>query len=91
MKARFPTAIRAVRTLAMLSCAASVVSDTVPGVKFGAGTPLKAASQAGFDLHAEHGHFGAIGALIGIRLQVPVISTTCKARAYDGTGCAGRG
>jgi len=91
MNTRFPTTIRAVLTLAMLACGASFVSATVPGVDFGAGPLLRAARQAGTDLHAEYGHFGAIGALFGSRLQIPVSSTTCEARAYDGTDCAGRG
>jgi hypothetical protein len=91
MNTPFPTTIRAVLTLAMLACGASLVSTTVPGVGFDAGSLLRAARQAGVDLHAEYGHFGAIGGLFGSRLQIPVSSTTCGAPAGDRIDCAGQG
>ena len=91
MNTRFPSTIRAILVLALLGGGTGLVSTTVAGQVPGAGPLLTAARQAGSRLHAEYGHFGAIGALFGERLRIPVSSTTCEPGTSDGSDCAGRG
>ncbi|MDH4108586.1 MAG: hypothetical protein OEW35_09725 [Gammaproteobacteria bacterium] len=90
MNSRFQTTIHAILATALLVYGGSLAGVNPAGQALSDSQLLRAVRQLSRTLHAEYGTFGALGALFGARLQIPVSAAGCDAAGQESQRCKDR-